>query len=66
MGLYCSIFSKIIAVWITNVFQKFFMGILSRCLGQQCLLFNYHGIAKYSQENFCSTLKNYENRESLA
>ena len=22
--------------------MKFFMGILSRCLGQQCLLFNYN------------------------
>ena len=37
--------------------MKFFTGILLRCLGQQCL------IAKYSRENFCSTLKN---RESLA
>ena len=37
--------------------MNFFMEILSQCLGQQCLLFNYR------RKNFCSTLKN---RESLA
>ena len=36
---------------------EFFTGILLRCLGQQCY---YLTIAKYSQENFCSTLKNCE------
>ena len=39
---------------------KIFAGILSRCHGQHVY---YLTIAKYSQENFRSTLKN---RESLA
>ena len=43
--------------------MEFFVGILSWCLGQKCLLFN---ITKYSQENFRGTLKNCENRGSLA
>ena len=42
--------------------MKFFMRIFSWCLGQQCFL----TIAKYSQENFHGTVKNYENCKSLA
>ena len=38
--------------------MKFFMEIISQCIGHHCLLFTY--IAKNSQENFHGTLKNHE------